>query len=262
MNGLLLENLPVTWEYMSQDDARRIGAMALFGEKYGDTVRVVSVGDWTRELCGGTHTKSSGNLGLVKFLSEGSIGAGVRRVEALVGSDAYRFLAREHLLVHQLADMVKVRVDELPDRIEAMLTRMKDVERELDKVRAAALRAQLDELVRTDVVGAVTVKRVVLPEGTPVADLRNLVTELRGRIPESHAGVVVGFTTDAGKVSVVIAANSAAVAGGHGAGALLQRIAPIIGGKGGGKPDMAQGGGTDAAGIPAAMAEFDRALGG
>ena len=261
VNTLLLENLPVTAEYMSQDAARKLGAMALFGEKYGDTVRVVSVGEWTRELCGGTHTRSSGNLGLVKFLSEGSIGAGVRRVEALVGSDAYRFLAREHVLVTQLADMVKVRVEELPERIDAMLSKLKDVERELDKVRAAALRSQLDELVRTDEVGAVVVKRVILPVGTPASDLRDLVTELKGQLPQGRAGLVIGFATDEGKVSVVIAANADAIAAGHAAGAMLQRIAPVIGGKGGGKPDMAQGGGTDSSAIPAAMQEFDRALG-
>ncbi len=260
VNTLLLNDLPVTAEYMSQDAARKLGAMALFGEKYGDTVRVVSVGDWTRELCGGTHTKSSGNLGLVKFLSEGSIGAGVRRVEALVGSDAYRFLAREHLLVNQLAEMIKSRPEELPERIDAMLQRLKDVERELDKVRAAALRAQLDQLVRTDQVGAVVVKRVVLPEGTPSGELRNLVMELRGQISESHQGVVVGFGSEPGKVALVIAANAAAIAAGHGAGALLQRVAPVIGGKGGGKPDLAQGGGTEVSAIPAAMLEFDRAL--
>ena len=260
VNTLLLDNLPVTAEYMSQEAARKLGAMALFGEKYGDTVRVVSVGDWTRELCGGTHTRNSGNLGVVKFLSEGSIGAGVRRVEALVGSDAYRFLAREHLLVHQLADMVKVRPDELPERIDAMLARMRDVERELERVRAAALRAQLAELVRTDDVDGVVVKRVILPEGTPAQDLRGIVLDLRGQIPEAHAGVVIGFTTDADKVSVIVASNAAAIAAGHAAGALLQRIAPVIGGKGGGKPDMAQGGGTDATAIPAAMLELDRAI--
>ncbi len=260
VNTLLLNDLPVTAEYMTQDAARKLGAMALFGEKYGDTVRVVSVGDWTRELCGGTHTNASGNLGVVKFLSEGSIGAGVRRVEALVGSDAYRFLAREHLLVNQLAEMIKARPDELPDRIELMIGRLKDVERELEKVRTAALRAQLDELVRTDEVAGVQVKRAVLPEGTPAAELRNLVVELRGQIPESRPGVVVGFSSDAGKVSVVIASNSAAIGAGLAAGQLLQRVAPIIGGKGGGKPDLAQGGGTDASAISAAMLEFDRAL--
>ena len=261
VNTLLLENLPVTAEYMSQEAARKLGAMALFGEKYGDTVRVVSVGDWTRELCGGTHTRTSGNLGVVKFLSEGSIGAGVRRVEALVGADAYRFLAREHLLVTQLAELVKVRVDELPERIEGLLARLKDAEREIDKVRAAALRTQLDALVRTDEVGDTIVKRVILPAGTPASDLRELVTELRSALPDSRAGVVVGFTTDADRVSVCVGANAAAIAVGRTAGQLLQAIAPHIGGKGGGKPDLAQGGGTNADGIPSAMQAFDHALG-
>ena len=261
VNTLLLDNLPVTAEYMSQEAARKIGAMALFGEKYGDTVRVVSVGDWARELCGGTHTRTSGNLGVVKFLSEGSIGAGVRRVEALVGSDAYRFLAREHALVSQLADLVKVRPEELPERIDAMLARLKDVEREIERVRAAALRTQLADLVHTDEVADVVVKRVILPAGTSANELRELVTELRGTIPASRAGVVIGFASDSDKVSVVVAANGEAVARGHAAGSLLQRIAPVIGGKGGGKPDLAQGGGTNVDAIPAAMQELDRALG-
>ena len=261
VNTLLLDNLPVTAEYMSQEAARKIGAMALFGEKYGDTVRVVSVGDWARELCGGTHTRTSGNLGVVKFLSEGSIGAGVRRVEALVGSDAYRFLAREHALVAQLADMLMVRPDELPDRIDAMLNRLKDVEREFDKVRAAALRAQLAELVHTDEVSDVVVKRLVLPAGTSANDLREIVTELRGTIPASRAGVVIGFAPDVDKVSVVVAANAEAIGRGHAAGSLLQRIAPVLGGKGGGKPDLAQGGGSNVEAIPTALQELDRALG-
>ena len=261
VNTLLLDNLPVTATLMSQDEARQSGAMALFGEKYGDVVRVVSVGDWTRELCGGTHTKTSGNLGVIKFLSEGSIGAGVRRVEALVGSDAYSFLAREHLLVNQLAELIKARAEDLPERIEAMIGRLRDVERELEKVRATALRAQIGELVRTDEVSGTIIKRVILPEGTPTADLRNLVTELRGQTSDSQAAVVIGFATEPDKVSVVIAANAAAISAGHSAGALLQRIAPVIGGKGGGKPDMAQGGGTLVGAIPAAMLEFDRGLG-
>ena len=261
VNTLLLDNLPVTAEYMSQDAARKIGAMALFGEKYGDTVRVVSVGDWTRELCGGTHTRSSGNLGVVKFLSEGSIGAGVRRVEALVGADAYRFLAREHVLVTQLAELVKVRVEELPDRIEGLLSRLKDAEREIDKVRAAALRSQLGSLVRTDEVGTVVVKRLILPAGTSAADLRELVVELRGTLPDSQAGIVIGFTHDDARVSTCIAANGAAISAGHSAGALLQAIAPHLHGKGGGKPDLAQGGGTNLEGVPTAMAAFDAAIG-
>ena len=117
VNEVLAADLDVRAEVMTQDQARAAGAMALFGEKYGDEVRVVSVGDWARELCGGTHAQRSGQLGLVKILGESSIGAGVRRVEALVGADAYQFLAREHALVAQLTDALKVRPEELPERV-------------------------------------------------------------------------------------------------------------------------------------------------
>src|SRR5690606_10026548 len=113
VNGLVLAGLPVHAEYMTQAGAIRSGAMALFGEKYDDQVRVVSVGDWARELCGGTHTGRSAQLGVVKLLGESSIGSGVRRVEALVGADAYRFLAREHTLVNQLSETLKARPEEL-----------------------------------------------------------------------------------------------------------------------------------------------------
>ena len=116
-----------------------MGAMALFGEKYGDRVRVVSVGDWAHELCGGTHAQRSGQLGVVTFLSEGSIGAGVRRVEALVGSDAYQFLAREHVLVGRLTELVKAPADQLVERIEQTIASLKAAEKDLAKVRSAAL---------------------------------------------------------------------------------------------------------------------------
>ena len=115
VNSLLLDDLTISAEVMSQAQAKKLGAMALFGEKYGDRVRVVSVGDWARELCGGTHVSRSGQLGVIKLLSESSIGAGVRRVEALVGTDAYRFLAREHILLNSLTSLIKgARVEELP----------------------------------------------------------------------------------------------------------------------------------------------------
>ena len=141
VNEVLSADLPVRAEIMSQEQARDAGAMALFGEKYGDEVRVVSVGDWARELCGGTHAQRSGQLGLVKILGESSIGAGVRRVEALVGVDAYRFLAREHALVAQLTEALKVRPEELPDRVAALTARLREVEKDLEKVRSGQVLA-------------------------------------------------------------------------------------------------------------------------
>ena len=130
VNELLINDLAVTAEVMSQAEAKKLGAMALFGEKYGDHVRVVSVGEWARELCGGTHVHRSGQLCLVKLLSESSIGAGVRRVEALVGADAYQFLAREHVLLNSLTQIIKgARVEELPSRVNDLVIKMKDIER-------------------------------------------------------------------------------------------------------------------------------------
>ena len=122
VNEVLVNDLEVHALLTSQDEAREMGAMALFGEKYGDRVRVVEVGDYSRELCGGTHVASSGQLGLVKLLGEASIGAGVRRVEALVGMDAFRFLAREHVLVSQLSEQFKAPREELPERIAGVVT--------------------------------------------------------------------------------------------------------------------------------------------
>ena len=138
VNSLLLDNLIVSAEEMSQVEAKKIGAMALFGEKYGERVRVISVGDWAKELCGGTHVSRSGELGIIKLLGESSIGAGVRRVEALVGADAYSFLSREHILINSLLEIIKgTRVEELPERITSLLARLRDAEKEIGSIRTA-----------------------------------------------------------------------------------------------------------------------------
>jgi len=245
VNDVLAEDLAVTAEIMTQDAARSIGAMALFGEKYGDRVRVVSVGDWARELCGGTHAQRSGQVGVVKFLSEGSIGTGVRRVEALVGVDAYRFLAREHLLLSQLGEIVKARPEELPERVDAALTRLKDVERELAKVRSAQLVANLDGLMGLgEQIGPVRVWAFAAPEGTDAGGLRELVTKGRDAARREIPSVVVGTAVADGKVSVVVATNEAGRAEKQSANAVLQAALAVLGGRGGGKDDMAQGGGT------------------
>ncbi len=155
VNDLVLADLMVHAEIMSQEEARRSGAMALFGEKYGNEVRVISVGDWARELCGGTHAGRSGQLGVIKLLGESSIGSGVRRVEALVGGDAYRFLAREHVLVAQLSEALKVRPEELPERVNDMVERLRTAEKEIERVRVAQLLAAAGDLAKhpTDVFG-------------------------------------------------------------------------------------------------------------
>ena len=146
VNDLVMADLGVHAETMTQEEAVRSGAMALFGEKYGDEVRVISVGDWARELCGGTHAQRSGQLGVVKLLGESSIGSGVRRVEALVGGDAYQFLAREHVLVAQLSEALKVRPEQLPERVNDMVERLRTAEKEIEKVRLQQLLAAAGDL--------------------------------------------------------------------------------------------------------------------
>jgi alanyl-tRNA synthetase len=261
VNTVLIEDHPVVAELMSQEEAKRSGAIAMFGEKYGDTVRVVSVGDYSRELCGGTHVARSGQLGLIKLLGESSIGAGVRRVEALVGTDAYRFLAREHVLVSQLADTFKARPEELPDRIAGVLARLKEVEKELEGVRAGAVLAAAGELAS----GAADISGVAyvgtrLPEETKADDLRKLVLDVRGRIGESRPSVVVAVAASNGRPALVIATNESARGRGLKAGALVKVAAGVLGGGGGGKDDVAQGGGQDPSKIDEALAAVAKAV--
>ena len=254
VNEVLIEDLEVQANLMSQAQARSMGAMALFGEKYGDTVRVVSVGDWAHELCGGTHAQRSGQLGVVTFLSEGSIGAGVRRVEALVGSDAYRFLAREHLLVSRLTDLVKAPASELVERIERTIAALKDAERDLAKVRSAQLVASVDGILGEGRdVGPVRVWTARTPDGVDAADLRALVTKAKARNRPEIPSVLIVAAEAEGKVSVITQASERAIEMGITAGDLLKAALPSIDGRGGGKADMAQGGGSNPAGIDAAL---------
>jgi alanyl-tRNA synthetase len=264
VNEVLLRSLPVTAEVMSRQDARHAGAVAMFGEKYGDAVRVVTIGDYSKELCGGTHVHNSADIGLIKLLSEASIGAGVRRVEALVGLDAFRFLAREHVLVAQLAEQFKARPEELPERIGAVTERLRAAERELERLRAGAVLSSAGALAESaEQIGATALVAAETGEGVSGADLRALATEVRGRLGE-RSGVVALFSVDqaSSKVSFVVATTAAARAQGIAAGALVPVFGPAVSGRGGGKPDLAQGGGTDQEGIPAALTALRTELAG
>jgi alanyl-tRNA synthetase len=244
VNALLLNNMAVTAEVMTQDAAKKIGAMALFGEKYGDQVRVVSVGDWARELCGGTHVSNVGQLGVVKLLGESSIGAGVRRVEALVGADAYSFLAREHVLLNSLTELIKgARVEELPERIQGLLDKVKEVEKDLASLRSAQALASVDQLAGTAItIGDTSFIGAILSDGISGDDLRKIALELRSRSANS---VVALISASAGRPVLVAATSDAARAAGIKAGELVKIGSTVLGGGGGGKDDFAQGGGTD-----------------
>ena len=259
VNTLLLDNLEVTAESMSQAKAKELGAMALFGEKYGDVVRVVSVGDWARELCGGTHVSRSGQLGVIKLLSESSIGAGVRRVEALVGVDAYKFLAREHILLNSLTDLIKgARTEELPERISDLLNKMKDIEKELATVRSAQALSQVGDLAKTaKIINGISYVSSVMADGVSGDDLRKIALDLRER--ESKA-VVALISSNDGKPVLVVATSEEARAHGVKAGALVKIGSTVLGGGGGGKDDFAQGGGTDASKSLEALTAISNAL--
>ena len=261
VNTLLLEDLEVSAEVMSQEAAKKIGAMALFGEKYGDRVRVISVGDWARELCGGTHVSRSGQLGVIKLLSESSIGAGVRRVEALVGIDAYKFLAREHVLLNSLTDLIKgSRAEDLPERISDLLTKMKEIEKELAAVRSAAAMSDLSSLAaKAKVVNGTSLIALKIADGIVVDDLRKIALDLRNRNADS---VVALISVADGKPVLVCAVSDAARDKGIKAGALVKIGSTVLGGGGGGKDDFAQGGGTSAAEIANALTAIEKALSG
>ena len=259
VNTLLLDNLEVTAENMSQAQAQEIGAMALFGEKYGDVVRVVSVGDWARELCGGTHVSRSGQLGVVKLLGESSIGAGVRRVEALVGIDAYKFLAREHVLLNSLTELIKgARSEELPERISDLINKMKEIEKELASVRSAQALGKVADLAKeVKVVNGTSYFSSVMSDGISGDDLRKIALDLRARAENS---VVALISANEGKPVLVVATSEVARVQGVKAGALVKIGSIVLGGGGGGKDDFAQGGGTDPSKSLEALAAISNAL--
>ncbi len=245
VNEVLIDDLDVRAFYTSLDEARAMGALALFGEKYGDEVRVVEVGDYSRELCGGTHVARSGQLGLVKILGESSIGSGVRRVEALVGIDAFRFLARESLLVTQLSEQLKAPRADLAERVAGIVSRLREAERDLQRMQAAQLaNVAAQAAAQADDVNGVAYVAHRAPDGTPADGMRKLAVDIRGLVPARRPAVVVVAGVPADRPAVVIAVNDAARGIGLAAGQLIARATAALGGRGGGRDDIAQGGGA------------------
>jgi alanyl-tRNA synthetase len=260
VNTQLVRDLPVSAEVMSQAEAKKSGAIALFGEKYGDKVRVISVGDWAKELCGGTHVTRSSQLGVVKLLGESSIGSGVRRVEALVGVDAYRFFAREHLILNSVNETLKVtKLEELPERIESILEKLKGAEREIAQFRSKEALVQIDPLITK----LITIGKIKAIVATVTGDLGN--EELRvltGAIAERLRGESLVITLfSASKKPIVVAQTTEGARNlGVKAGEMVKRASKSLGGGGGGKDDFAQGGGADSSAIPAAIKELEAYL--
>ncbi|WP_410610524.1 alanine--tRNA ligase [Amycolatopsis sp. lyj-109] len=261
VNDYLQTNVEVQSFTTTKDKALELGAVALFGEKYGNDVRVVDMGEYSRELCGGTHVDRIGQLGLVKLVSDASIGSGVHRVEALVGTDALKYVRKEQLLVSQLANTFKVPSDQLPGRIDDVLTRLKNAEKEIAQLKTQQVLGSAGALVdKAQQIGGVTVVAEVVPD-VDGNGLRALASDIRGRLG-ARPGVVALFSPAGEKLSFVVATTKAAQDKGIAAGKLVPSFAEKIGGRGGGKPDMAQGGGTNPAGAAEAVTALRSAIAG
>lgn len=247
----------------SLERAKEMGAMALFGESYGDKVRVVEIGGpFSIELCGGTHVAHSSQIGPVAVLGESSVGSGARRIEAYSGMDSFRFLSKEAALASGLAAELKAPTDQLPDRIAQLAERLRAAEKEIENLHRQQLLASTANLANeAQTVGAHRVVAKQLPNGITTGDLRTIANDLRGKLQAEDAVIVLMSEVD-GKVSLAAAATQQAVASGVKAGDLVKLVGQYIDGKGGGKPDLAQGTGSRAGGIDDALRAVRESLAG
>ncbi|MDB5244033.1 MAG: alaS, partial [Spirosoma sp.] len=260
-NQALRQDLSVSASYMPLERAREIGALALFGETYGEEVRVVEMGGaWSRELCGGTHVQHAAQIGLVTLTSEASVGSGVRRVEAFVGIEAFRYLARERSLVLGLTETLKVQPDQLTDRVAKLVAQLKAAEKQIADLTSKNVLADVAGIVAKahDMWGVGYIAHQAT--GVTGNDLRTLAQEVRNRVQDTPAVVaVVGGTAD--KPSVVVATTAGARERRLLAGDLVRVASEALGGRGGGKPDLAQGGGTDGSRVLEALTAVEHAIG-
>lgn len=260
-NNAVRDNLEVTTRVLPLDEAKSLGAMALFGEKYGDTVRMVDIGGpWSRELCAGTHVSSSAEIGLISLVGESSVGASNRRVEALVGLDAFRSLAAERAIVSQLTSSLKAPREQLPARIAELQASLKAAEKKIAAFEAKALGDRLPALAGSATrVGDTLVVAESLGVAASADDVRSLALQVRERLGADAAVVALGAVVNDRPV-VIVATNDAARAAGVKAGALAKGAAGVLGGGGGGRDDVAQGGGTDASALTAALTSLRDSL--
>jgi alanyl-tRNA synthetase len=260
-NNAVRDNLEVVTRILPIDEARKAGAMALFGEKYGDTVRMVDIGGpWSRELCAGIHVRTSAEVGLVNLVSESSVGSTNRRVEALVGFDAFRDLAVERAIVSQLTANLKTPREQLPERISDLVAQLKAAEKKIAAFEASRLSERVPTLAsQASRIGSVLAVVESVGELQSADELRSLVTSVRERLSAEPAVVVLAAQIGE-KPSVIVATTQGARDAGVKAGALAKQAAAVLGGGGGGKDDMAQGGGSDVAAIGAALQAIRDAL--
>ncbi|PXY05762.1 alanine--tRNA ligase [Corynebacterium striatum] len=239
----------------SLDQAKQMGAMALFGENYGSQVRVVEMGGpFSIELCGGTHVTNTSEIGPVSVLGESSVGSGARRIEAYSGMDAFRYYSKETALVEGISRELKIQSEDLPERIAQLTEKLKAAEKQIDELHKARLMAQTADMIGGAItVNGFTVISVRLPNNVSGGDLRTVATDIKNRLGDEAGVVVLASENEGGKTPFIVGATKAAVARGIKAGDLVKTISGYVDGKGGGKPDMAQGSGANAEGLQAAF---------
>ena len=257
VNAKIAEDLPVETRVMSLEEAKKTGAMALFGEKYGDTVRVVMIGDFSRELCGGTHVGHTGEIASFKILSESGVAAGVRRIEAITGNNVTAYYQEMEERLNAVAKVLKTSPATLLDRAEHLLAELKALQSENESLKSKAAKDALGDVMNQvkDVKGVKLLATSVA--GVDMNGLRDLGDQLKAKIGE---GVIVLISDCDGKVNMVAMATQGTMDKGAHAGNLIKGIAALVGGGGGGRPNMAQAGGKNPAGIPDAIAKCEEVL--
>lgn len=257
VNEEISKDIQVVTDIMSIEDAKKSGAMALFGEKYGDTVRVVSMGDFSKELCGGTHVKHTGEIGWFKILSESGVAAGVRRIEALTGTNVMSFYQAMEENFEKIAAAAKATTGTLLDKVQHMQTELKQLASENESLKAKIAQSALGDVMnRVKEIGGVKLLAANV-DGVDMNGLRDLGDQLKAKLGD---GVVVLLSNQDGKVNMISMATEGALAKGAHAGNLIKGIAALVGGGGGGRPNMAQAGGKNPAGIPEAIEEAAKIL--
>lgn len=255
VNLKIAEALPVNTEEMSMEEAKKTGAMALFGEKYGDVVRVVKMGDFSVELCGGTHVSNTSHVGIFKIVSESGISAGVRRIEALTGDNARRYYTETENKLNEAAALLKTTPGDLYDHIKKLQDELKAVRSENESLKSKANSEALKDIDEKDIKGVSFIASSV--KDVDMNGLRDLSDKLKAN---KDAAVIVLLSESQGKANIVVAATDGAVSLGAHAGNLIKEIAPLVGGGGGGRPNMAQAGGKNPAGIADALKKAEEVL--
>lgn len=256
VNRRLFETLPVGTEVLPIEEAKKRGATALFGEKYGDSVRVVTIGDFSMELCGGCHVQNASQIGLVKIISESGIAAGVRRIEAITGTGVYDYLSDIENKVKHVASIVKGTVEDVDTKVEALVSEVKHLNKDIEKMKSQAASQGLEDIINnaTEINGILVVTAKL--KGVQPNNLRELADKISNKVD----GVIALASDNGEKVALLAMASESAITKGAHAGNIIKQVAKITGGGGGGRPNMAQAGGKDSSKIDEALQTVNKII--